>query len=218
MFTHRLQAWVRRHAEHAATRLTGLGVSPNQLTLTGVALAFLAALLAAGGVLLPAGLVLAMGGFFDIFDGALARAAGSGTRFGAFFDSTLDRLSEAAVFAGIAFYFAGRPNGRWGVLAALAALAGSFLVSYAKARAEGLDLEVHSGLFARPERVVVTVAGLLLGPLALFWVVVALAVLTNLTALQRILEVWRKTREPRPERPRERLLARAGRKAAAWRP
>lgn len=217
MFTARFQAWVRRNAERIAGRVAGLGVTPNQLTVTGVALALVAALLAAGGMLVPAGLVLAAGGVFDIFDGAVARATGSGTRFGAFFDSTLDRLSEAAVFAGIAFYFAGRPGGRWGVLAALGALAGSFFVSYAKARAEGLDLEVHSGLFARPERVVATVAGLLLGPVVLLWVLAGLALLTNFTALQRVIEVWRKTREPRPEGTRERRLA-AGRKAAVWRP
>ena len=212
MFTSRVQRWVRRHAQAAASALGRLGLTPNQVTVIGMLISFGAGVLIALGQLLPGGLVLALGGIFDVFDGALARVTGRGSDYGAFVDSTLDRYSEAAVLVGIAVYFAARPDGRLGVLFTLVALVGSFLVSYARARAQSLGFSCEGGLFARPERVVVTVAGLVLGPTALLWVMGLLAILTNVTAAQRIVGVYRQARGPEP-RPKRETVARPGKPA-----
>jgi len=155
--------------------------------------------------------VLAFGGTFDILDGALARSTRRSYPYGAFLDSTLDRYSEGAVYLGLAAYFAGTPGPyqRWLIIATVAALAGSLFVSYVRARAQSLGFTCESGLFARPERVVLTVIGLLLGGVWLDGVVVILAVLTNITALQRIREVWLQGRAQRLAREREAQEARA---------
>jgi CDP-diacylglycerol--glycerol-3-phosphate 3-phosphatidyltransferase len=149
--------------------------------------------------------VLIVAGSFDILDGALARSTHASYPYGAFLDSTLDRYSEGAIYVGLAAYFVGMggPLQRWLVLATLAALAGSFLVSYVRARAQSLGFTCETGLFARPERVVVTVVGLILGGVVLYTVVFLLAILTNFTALQRIREVWLQGRAQRLARERE---------------
>ncbi|HET7465935.1 MAG TPA: CDP-alcohol phosphatidyltransferase family protein [Candidatus Dormibacteraeota bacterium] len=206
MFTTRFEAWVRRHAERLMSTLSRLPVTPNQITVIGTTLTFVAALLAAFGQLLPAGIVLAFAGTFDILDGALARSTHRAYPYGAFLDSTLDRYSEGAMYLGLAAYFAGTGSGplqRWLILATVAALGGSFLVSYVRARAQSLGFTCETGIFARPERVVVTVVGLVLGGVVLYAVVFLLAVLTNLTALQRIREVWLQGRAQRLQRQRE---------------
>ena len=206
MFTTRFQAWVRRNALRLARLIARLPVTPNQVTTIGMALTFVAAVLAGFGRLLPAGLVLAFAGTFDILDGALARASKRSYPYGAFFDSTIDRYSEGAVYLGVAAYFLGQgaPWMRLEVLACLVALAGSFLVSYVRARAQSLGFTCDTGLFARPERVVLTVLGLIVGglgfPVVLGVVVGLLAVVTNLTALQRIHEVWKQARAQRRAR------------------
>jgi len=186
-----------------------LPVTPNQVSVLGLILTFLAAGLVAFGHLRWAGLVLVFAGVCDIFDGALARSTKAGYPYGAFLDSTLDRYSEGAIYLGLAAYFVsvGGSLGRWLVLATLAALAGSLLVSYVRARAQSLGFTCETGLFARPERVVVTVIGLISGGLFGGWVlytaIFLLALLTNLTALQRIREVWLQGRAQRLARERE---------------
>ena len=212
MFTTRFEAWVRRHAERLMSTLGRLPVTPNQITIIGTTLTFVAALLTAFGQLLPAGIVLAFAGTFDILDGALARSTHRAYPYGAFLDSTLDRYSEGAMYLGLAAYFAATGSGplqRWLILATVAALGGSFLVSYVRARAQSLGFTCETGIFARPERVVVTVVGLVLGGVVLYAVVFLLAVLTNLTALQRIREVWLQGRAQRLERQREAAAARS---------
>jgi CDP-diacylglycerol--glycerol-3-phosphate 3-phosphatidyltransferase len=180
-------------------------VTPNQVTVIGLALTFVAAGLVAFGHLRWAGVVLIVAGSFDILDGALARSTHASYPYGAFLDSTLDRYSEGAIYVGLAAYFVGMggPLQRWLVLATLAALAGSFLVSYVRARAQSLGFTCETGIFARPERVVVTVVGLILGGVVLYAVVFLLAILTNFTALQRIREVWLQGRAQRLARERE---------------
>jgi len=211
VFTARFQAWVRRNAQRLARLLARLPITPNQVTITGTLFTFGAALLVGLGNLRAAGIVLAISGTFDILDGALARATKRSYPYGAFLDSTFDRYSECAIYVGMAAYFLDRggPWMRWEVLACLVALAGSFMVSYVRARAQSLGFHCDSGIFARPERVVVTVAGLVIG---VWWVlgivVVLLAVLTNFTAVQRILEVWAQARD-------QRRAAREGAKAPA---
>jgi CDP-diacylglycerol--glycerol-3-phosphate 3-phosphatidyltransferase len=205
MFTTRFEAWVRRHAEALMDALGRLPVTPNQITVIGTALTFVAAVLAATGHLLWGGVVLAFAGTFDILDGALARSTRRSYPYGAFLDSTLDRYSEGAMYLGLVAYFvsSGGPLEKWLVLATVAALAGSFLVSYVRARAQSLGFTCETGLFARPERVVAIVVGLIFGGIVLTAVVFLLAVLTNLTALQRIREVWLQGRAQRIARERE---------------
>src|SRR5439155_76691 len=130
-----------------------------------------------------AGVVLLFAGTCDILDGALARSTHASYPYGAFLDSTLDRYSEGAVYLGLAAYFVtvGGTLQEWLVLATLAALAGSFLVSYVRARAQSLGFVCKTGLFQRPERVVVTVVGLLVGGYVLYGVVFLLAIVTNIT-------------------------------------
>jgi CDP-diacylglycerol--glycerol-3-phosphate 3-phosphatidyltransferase len=220
MFTTRFEAWVRRHAEALMAALGRLPVTPNQITVLGTALTFVAAVLAASGHLLLGGIVLAFAGTFDILDGALARSSGRSYPYGAFLDSTLDRYSEGAMYIGLIAYFvsAGGPLEKWLVVATGAALAGSFLVSYVRARAQSLGFTCETGLFARPERVVVTVIGLVFGGVVLAAVVFLLAILTNLTALQRIREVWLQGRAQRLAREREAKAASAPRSGQPVKP
>jgi CDP-diacylglycerol--glycerol-3-phosphate 3-phosphatidyltransferase len=215
VFTTRFEAWVRRHAEALLTALGRSPLTPNQVTVAGVALTFFAAGLVAFGHLRWAGVVLIFAGTCDILDGALARSTNKSYSYGAFLDSTVDRYSEGAVYLGLAAYFLSvdGPWERWLVLATLAALAGSFLVSYVRARAQSLGFACKSGLFQRPERVVVTVIGLLFGGYVLYGVVILLAIVTNITALQRIREVWLQGRAQRLEREREVEKANAARPA-----
>jgi len=211
MFTTRFETWVRRKAEALMSAVGRVPLTPNQVTVVGVALTFAAAFLVAFGQLRWAGVVLIFAGTCDILDGALARSTNASYPYGAFLDSTLDRYSEGAIYAGLTAYFVGMggPLQRWLVLATLAALAGSFLVSYVRARAQSLGFACESGLFARPERVVVTVIGLLFGGVVLYAVVFLLAVVTNLTALQRIREVWLQGRAQRLAIERETKARRA---------
>lgn len=211
MFTTRFEAWVRRRAEALMSALGRAPLTPNQVTVVGLLLTFVAATLVAFGELRWAGVVLIVAGTCDILDGALARSTHASYPYGAFLDSTLDRYSEGAIYIGLAAYFvgAGGPYQRWLVLATFAALAGSFLVSYVRARAQSLGFTCESGLFARPERVVVTVIGLIIGGWVLYVVVFLLAVLTNLTALQRIREVWLQGRAQRLAIERETKARRA---------
>jgi CDP-diacylglycerol--glycerol-3-phosphate 3-phosphatidyltransferase len=212
MFTTRFETWIRGHAEALMSALGRVPVTPNQITVVGVGLTFVAAVLAALGYLRWAGVVLIFAGTFDILDGALARSSGRSYPYGAFLDSTLDRYSEGAIYIGLAAYFAsaGGPLQRWLLLATVAALAGSFLVSYVRARAQSLGFTCESGLFARPERVVATVVGLIFGGIVLYVVVFLLAILTNLTALQRIREVWLQGRAQRLAIEREAAAAPKG--------
>ena len=215
MFTTRFEAWVRRRAEALMAAVGRVPLTPNQVTVVGLVLTFVAAGLIAFGYLQWAGIVLIFAGTCDILDGALARSTHSSYTYGAFLDSTLDRYAEGAIYIGLAAYFVGMsgPLQRWLVLATLAALAGSFLVSYVRARAQSLGFTCDSGVFARPERVVVTVIGLIfsgvLGGYVLYAVVFLLAVVTNLTALQRIREVWLQGRAQRLAIERETKARRA---------
>ncbi len=199
MFTSRFQAWVRRNAQRAAGALARSGITPNQVTIAGMLATFVAGALAGLGYLVPAGLVLAFSGTFDILDGALARATNRMYPYGAFLDSTTDRYSEVAVYLGIASYFMTHPSPwhPWTIVAVVAALSGSLLVSYVRARAQSLGFKCDSGLFARPERVVATVIGLLAGPFVLAMLMFLLAIVTNITVIQRINEVYTQARAER---------------------
>ncbi|HMO53811.1 MAG TPA: CDP-alcohol phosphatidyltransferase family protein [Tepidiformaceae bacterium] len=160
----------------------GMGITPNMISLFGFAGNALAAWLITENELVWAGLVYLFCSALDLVDGAVARAMGLASPFGGVFDAVLDRSSEAIVLAACAWYFAERGED-WQVAAAFAALFGSIAVSYMRARAEVVGLSMRDGLFRRQERVALLGLGLLFNGLTV--VVAALAVLSNLTALQR---------------------------------
>jgi CDP-diacylglycerol--glycerol-3-phosphate 3-phosphatidyltransferase len=171
------------------------GVTPNMLTIIGFLLNVGVAAVLAAGYLRLGGVLLLLSASFDALDGTLARQTGQQSRFGAFFDSTVDRYSEAVVLAGLLIYFVDQ-GAQLEVLLIYAAIVGSLMVSYARARAEGLDLECKVGMLTRFERVVVLGGGLILGVATLaLWTV---AILANLTAVQRIVHVHRVAVESEP--------------------
>jgi len=178
------------------TGLARLGVTPTAVTLVGLALNIAAGVVAGLGQAFNAGLLLIVAGICDALDGQLARRTGRVSRFGAFLDSTIDRIDESVVLCGIAAWFLRRGGAGADAmaLACAAALAGSIITSYTRARAEGLGLDCKVGLFERPERVVVTIAGLLFGPLALTSAILIVLFLSWLTVLQRIAHVRRVVR------------------------
>lgn len=171
-----------------ARALARAGVTPNQVSIAGAALTVIAAALIAAGRPVAGGALFLAGSAFDLLDGLLARASGRATAFGAFIDSTLDRVSEGAVFAAIAYVFA--TDGRaLDAAAVVLALLFSQLVSYARARAEGLGLECRVGAVTRAERVVLLAAGLISGLVApAVWL---LAAASAVTVVQRVIHTGR---------------------------
>lgn len=175
-----------------ATPLARVGVSPNVLTLCGLLAMFGVAYVLALGHQRVAGLLLIPVALFDALDGALARLTGKATPFGAFFDSTLDRIAEIALYLGLLYLYRGLALES--VLVYLT-ITGSLMVSYTRARAEGLGVQCKVGLFTRLERLAVLVVGLLLEQTLLALIV--LAIFSNLTVLQRVWHVRQATSKER---------------------
>ena len=166
-------------------------ISPNLLTVIGLALTLAAAVLVWYDRFVIAAAVFTVGSVCDMLDGAVARLSERVSPMGAFLDSTFDRVGEGAVLTAIALVYA-RDGNLWLVGAAFVTMIGSFLVSYTRARAEALGLDCKVGLMTRPERLVLLGAGLLLQKFGVLAVVMyILAVLTAYTVLQRILHVRR---------------------------
>lgn len=162
-------------------------IHPNVLTLIG----FLIILLASAIIpfhLRIGGLFILIGGFFDLLDGAVARSNNLNSRFGAFLDSTLDRIADFLIFFGIGFYFANSSNLE-GMILTSGCLLGAFMISYIRARAEGLGIKCNVGLMERPERIVLISIGCLSG--LIFYVMILLFVLTYITVIQRLLHVYK---------------------------
>ena len=173
-------------------------LTPNAITIIGFVVVVAAAALVGTGNLLTGAVVLTAGSLLDAVDGALARATGVSSAFGSFLDSTLDRAAEAVLYGGIAAFYletAAEPGGP--VLLALLALAGSFMVSYTRARAEGIGVTASVGLAPRLERLVLIVAGIGLAgiglQIALIGALAVIAVLSVATTVQRIWHVHRLT-------------------------
>lgn len=178
---------------HFARRLHSFGITPNALTYTGFILTAITAYYLANGRFGWSGILLIIASFFDMLDGAVARFTKQMSTFGAFLDSTLDRYSESVTFLALAYYYSRRPSTRTELVLILVILVGSLMVSYTKARAEGLNVEIKAGLLQRPERVVLLILGLLTGWMQpVLWV---LAIFTNFTAIQRIYEVYWRTNQ-----------------------
>lgn len=178
------------------------GLSPNALSTIGFVITMSAGVAFFYGELQVGGALVLLGGFFDVVDGYVARQTERVTKFGSFYDSTLDRISEVMVFMGVfSLYNGEEPNigEPWMVYVVALALAGSLLVSYTRARAEGMGIECRVGLMQRLERVLLLgIATLFFGSwregLVLTWVMLLMAALTNLTLVYRIFWVYRRTR------------------------
>ncbi|MDZ7374253.1 MAG: CDP-alcohol phosphatidyltransferase family protein [candidate division KSB1 bacterium] len=165
------------------------GANPNLFTTAGLFLNAASGAVFATGHLRMGGVLFLLGGVLDTLDGRVARGTGRVTRFGALYDSTLDRYSEIFVFFGMMYYFLHSPH-RWALAAILLALGGSLMVSYVRARAEGLGFECKIGIMQRAERVLVLGIGALVHEAALLIALVLVAVLANVTAIQRLHYIW----------------------------
>jgi CDP-diacylglycerol--glycerol-3-phosphate 3-phosphatidyltransferase len=171
--------------------LAATGVQPNLLTFLGFVVNCWAAVLFARGRFQAAGGVMLLAGLFDMVDGRVARAQGRPTKFGAYFDSVIDRYSDLILFVGLLVYYAGVGRSNYAILVGVA-MAGSVMVSYARARAESLIPECKAGFFERPERIVLMIIGALSNRMApALWL---LAIGPNLTVIHRIIHTWRETK------------------------
>lgn len=182
--------------------LARMGVHPHVLSITGFFLSVVAGIIFGTGSFFWAAWVVVLAGTCDALDGQIARQTQKSSTFGAFFDSTLDRYSDLFLFIGLAYYFAGgavfsgpdrtREASPWTVVIIILAIVGSFMVSYTRARAEGLGLECKKGMMQRPERITLLVIGSLLGsipkvgPVLISITLLILAISSNLTALFRV--------------------------------
>jgi CDP-diacylglycerol---glycerol-3-phosphate 3-phosphatidyltransferase len=183
--------------ELARNRLIESRLTPNAISMTGLALNVVAAVLVTQRLFFLAGVAFVVGSVMDTLDGRYSRMSGKGTPFGAFLDSTLDRVEEGIVLAAVAAYFAARHD-ELAVAAVVVAVLGSLMVSYTRARAEALGVACKVGLATRPVRVVILSVGLLfargasLGDFELLApAIYALALLTAFTTLQRVAHVRR---------------------------
>jgi len=191
-FTDQLRVIFRKILDPIGAFLNRLGISPNALTLIGLAGSVVAAFFIASSKILLSGIVLLLTAPLDALDGTMARLRGEPTKFGGFLDSVVDRYSELIVFSGFLYYFLAQEDALM-VGLVFAAAAGSVLVSYTRARAEGLGFEAKCGILTRLERYIVIILCLLLGFPKIG--IVIIAILANLTALQRILQVHRQARK-----------------------
>jgi CDP-diacylglycerol---glycerol-3-phosphate 3-phosphatidyltransferase len=198
---HGYTAGARTLANRSVGGLARTRVTPNALTTSGVLLCLAASIIVlfepSNEVLFYwlAATVFVVGSLLDILDGALARAGGKTTPFGAFLDSTTDRVSEGFMLTSIAYILA-RQHHPVFVAVVMAAVAGSILVSYTRARAEAIGLRGDVGIGSRAERVVVITAGLVLAPWGVLgWAIALLACTAWITVVQRVLHVRKQLME-----------------------
>jgi CDP-diacylglycerol---glycerol-3-phosphate 3-phosphatidyltransferase len=192
MFTEWLRKVTRWLIVPIASFLGRMGISANALTIIGCLLNVAVAMVIATGRLQLGGVCLIAAASFDGLDGTLARQMGKPTKFGAFLDSVLDRISESAIFLGLAWWYMGQGH-TVETLLAYVAVVGSLMVSYTRARAEGIGTDCKVGLLTRVERSVLLIAALILGLAApALWI---LAVGTLFTTLYRIVHVYRQVKD-----------------------
>jgi len=188
MITKYVRQYTKWLVEPIARFFIKLGASPNDITILGLLLTTGVAVLLAMGYLRLAGFLMIIGAGADGVDGTMARLRGQSSRFGAFLDSTLDRYSEAVTLLGLFIHFL-RLGDSEALILIYVAIVGSLLVSYTRARAEGVGLECQRGLLTRVERVGLLMIALIVGQVRIgLWL---LAVLSQLTTLQRMYLVWR---------------------------
>jgi CDP-diacylglycerol--glycerol-3-phosphate 3-phosphatidyltransferase len=172
--------------------ISRIGLTPNALTWIGLVINIAAGVTIALGHFLIGGLLVLFSGLFDMLDGALARYIQKTTKFGALLDSTLDRLSEAILLFGLLFYSIANAD-TLEIYLIFTVLIGSFLVSYIRARAEGLDIECRIGLFTRAERIILLALGLIFN--FVFVVLIILALFSFVTVIQRLVYVHMQTKK-----------------------
>ena len=174
----------------AVSLLVAFKFTPSAATFVGLVIAVIAAYFISEGEFLIGGILVLVSSTFDLLDGGIARATGTVSKRGALMDSVFDRVSELAVLLGFAMYFvSGADESQLGVLLAFVAMSGSTMVSYVRARAEGLGVKGTAGFMTRPERVAILVVCLILGyPMAALWI---LGVGTPLSAAWRFIDAWR---------------------------
>jgi CDP-diacylglycerol--glycerol-3-phosphate 3-phosphatidyltransferase len=189
-----------RLIEPVAALLIRHNVSPNTITTFGTFCTLVGGGLYAAGHIMTAGWVIGLTALFDVLDGTVARRTGKSTTFGAFYDSTLDRVADGGVMAGLTIFYATSPvhHNIYMVVVCLIGIIGTFLISYTRARAEALGIDAKVGLMQRPERVILLSApqaffGLFWSGWVLMGIIVLLAVTAWITAVQRILFVYRAT-------------------------
>ena len=198
MLDGRWRATVERGLEPVGQGLYRAGITADGLTVIGLVFAIGTALLIADGHLLLGVFGVILTGLPDILDGSVARQSGRAGPRGAFFDSVCDRVADAAIFLGVAWYLA--DEGKYLPVLVLAVLALSMLITYERARAESLGFQARGGLMERAERLVLLGVGLAFDILVpILWVMLAL---TALTAIQRFVKVWRQATPERPRRTR----------------
>jgi CDP-diacylglycerol--glycerol-3-phosphate 3-phosphatidyltransferase len=207
---------VRASVLPVARALSAAGFSADALTVAGLVVSLGAAVLALSGAWLAAGVVIVAGSLFDLFDGAVARVRGTVSPFGGFLDSTFDRLAEAAVYVGLVAGLLGpgalgvtfpnladRTSAQTVAILAVLAMGAALLVSYTRARAQGMGLDAAVGVAPRPERIALLAAGLILQPFTGWSLGVALSlivILSLVTIGQRVRHVRRLTRSSEPPR------------------
>lgn len=194
-----VKAWYLNLVTPVVDFFIRLELNPNFFTTIGFILNIIAAYFFGAGSLRLAGFVVLLAGTFDIIDGRVARATNRVTKFGALYDSTLDRYSEVIMFFGLAYYFVNQAMlsasysyfNIFSTVAVSVALGGSIMVSYVRARAEALGFECKVGMMQRPERIVYIGFGALLHKFLLIIAILIVAVLANYTALQRLYHIWK---------------------------
>ena len=196
MFDGRWRTGVERGLVPVGTRLRRTGISADHLTAAGLVMAAAAAVTIGAGWLGLGVALLVAAALPDLLDGAVAKASGTASPRGAFFDSVADRVTDSLVLGGVAWYLAtSRPGSRI-VILAVAVLASSSLISYQRAKAESLGFDARGGLMERAERIIALAIGLTFSVLLVpvLWVMLAL---TSITAIQRFVKVWKQASEPR---------------------
>jgi CDP-diacylglycerol---glycerol-3-phosphate 3-phosphatidyltransferase len=189
-----------RAIEPAIAFLARHNVSPNTITTAGTLLTIAASVVYATGHIMTAGWIMNVTAFFDVADGEVARRTGRSSVFGAFYDSTLDRVADGALMAGLAFFYATNVthHNLYMVVVCLICIVGTFLISYTRARAEALGIDAKVGVMQRPERMVLlsvpqSFFGLFWNGWVLMGIILLLTVTAWITAVQRILFVYRAT-------------------------
>jgi CDP-diacylglycerol--glycerol-3-phosphate 3-phosphatidyltransferase len=169
--------------------LSKRGIKPNALTLVNLALNIIAAYVIATGHFFLGGVLVLVAGLFDLLDGALARFTKQTTKFGAILDSVADRISEAAILCGLLIWYIPQQEASLEIVLVFIVLIGSFLISYIRARAEGLGWQCQVGLFTRAERIIVLAIGLLINQV--FIALCVLVVFVFITVVQRLVYLWK---------------------------
>lgn len=189
MISEALGTWVRERMLIVGRAFARLGITPNMATMIGLALNIVVAIILGIGHPIIAGVLLLFASAFDMVDGSIARATNTISKFGGFFDSTIDRYSEIVVYIGLLVWLNTTTDDHLGSLLTLVAATGALMISYARARAEALGYAASVGLVARPERVILLAVCLIIKqPMWALWI---LAILTHVTAIWRILHVYR---------------------------